>query len=180
MRCALLAMAVLSLPSCWAGHDSCGVLPPQGYEWAGSNEPGVEESVPEPAPPWTAGRIEQALAIDPAPAMKTLAHDHAVIVADTDVGTLTPACRKAAFAAMDEFAEELGPRNQPAACSEIAALSDKRTLVCVRPHDGHNFVALAFFARGEEWDLAVLMKGNRPDASLNQQILGSVPELVCP
>jgi hypothetical protein len=150
-------------------------MPPQGGEWADETpEP------PPPPPPWTASRIEQALAIDPAPAMKTLSRGNPVIVADTDAATLTPVCRKAAFAAMNEFADELGPRNEPAACSEIAAIKDTRTLVCVRPHDGHNFVALAFFRRGDEWDLTVLMKGAQPDASLNAQILRSLPDLACP
>ncbi|HTL34419.1 MAG TPA: hypothetical protein VL326_14930 [Kofleriaceae bacterium] len=179
MRCACLAMVVLSLPSCWAGHDSCGVLPPQGPEWAGSgDEPAPADAAPRVE--WTAGRIEQALQIDPVPVMRTLAHDNPLIVADTNAGTLTPVCRKAAQQAMDDFANELGPRNEPAACSEIAALHDTRTLVCIRPHDGRSFVALAFFRRGDDWDLTVLMKGDKPDPSVNQQILASLPDLACP
>jgi hypothetical protein len=177
MRYAWLAMGVLVLDGCGAGHDSCGVQPPVGYERWPTDEP-REDAMPPP--PWSASRIEQALAIDPAPAMKTLSRGDPVIVVDADAGTLTPMCRKAAFAAIEQFGDDLGPRNAPPTCSEIAVLQKMRTLVCVRPHDGHNVVGLAFFRRGDEWDLTVLMKGARRDATLDAQMLARLPDRACP
>jgi hypothetical protein len=170
MRRALVILATV-LSGCWAGHDSCGIAPPG--EWAGEATEPTRDAAP--SPPWTAGRIEDALRIDPMPALKTLSHGHPLLVADADAGTFTPVCGEAALDALNAFADELGPRNEPPICSEAAAHHGSRAMICIRPHDGQSSVALAFTRRGEEWDLTALMKGTRPDVNFDSQLFQSPP-----